>query len=80
MMQEFEGLMKDGRVNIGDNGLLTMHLLNSGVKMNTERGRGRLIKISPELHIDGTAAILCAMAVRNKYYLELEHQLRNEED
>ena len=80
MMQEFEGLMKDGRVNIGDNGLLTMHLLNSGVKMNTERGRGRLIKISPELHIDGTAAILCAMALRNKYYLELEHQLRNEED
>lgn len=80
MMQEFEGLMKDGRVNIGDNGLLTMHLLNSGVKMNTERGRGRLIKISPDLHIDGTAAILCAMALRNKYYLELEHQLRNEED
>ena len=80
VMQELEGLMKDGRVNIGDNGLLTAHLLNSGVKMNLERGRGRLIKISPELHIDGTAAILCAMAVRNKYYLELEHQLRNEED
>lgn len=80
MMQEFEGLMKDGRINIGDNGLLTAHLLNSGVKMNSERGRGRLIKISPELHIDGTAAILCAMALRNKYYLELEHQLRNEED
>ena len=37
---EAEGLLKDKRIHIGDNDLLKMHLLNSAVKMNTERGRG----------------------------------------
>lgn len=79
IMLELEGLIKDGRINIGDNNLLKMHLLNSAIKISEERGRGRLVKLSPKLHIDGTAALLCAMTMRNKYYLEYEPQFKNED-
>ena len=78
VIQETEGLMKDGRIHIGDNDLLKMHLLDSAVKMNTERGRGRLVKINQHRHIDGTAALLDAMTVRQKWYDQYGEQLRNE--
>lgn len=78
VMQEAEGLMKDGKVCIGDNDLLKMHFLNSAVKMSTERGRGKLIKVSPTAHIDGMAAFLDAMTVRQKWWPEIGHQLKNE--
>ena len=78
VMQEAEGLMKDGKVHIGDNDLLKMHFLNSAVKMSVERGRGRLIKVSPHAHIDGMASLLDALAVRQKWYSQLGAQLKNE--
>ena len=77
VMQEAEGLMKDGKVCIGDNDLLKMHFLNSAVKMSTERGRGRLVKVSPTAHIDGMAALLDALTVRQKWYAEIGGQLKN---
>lgn len=77
-IQELEGIIKDGRLHIGNNDLLKMHLLNSAIKMNAERGRGRLVKVNPSLHIDGTAALLDAMTVRQKWYSEIGEQLRNE--
>ena len=79
VIQETQGLLEDGKVHIGDNDLLKAHLLNSAIKMSTERGRGKLIKLSPSLHIDGTAALLDAMTVRQKYYAEIGEQLRNED-
>lgn len=79
VIQEFEGLMKDGKIHIGDNDLLKVHLLNSAIKMNVERGRGRLVKINPALHIDGTAALLDAFCVRQKWWDELGDRLKNEE-
>lgn len=79
VMQEAEGLMKDGKINIGDNDLLKMHFLNSAVKMNTERGRGKLIKVSPSAHIDGMAALLDALTVRQKWYGEMSTLLKNED-
>lgn len=78
VIQETEGLLADGKLIIGDNDLLKVHLLNSAVKMSTERGRGKLVKITPTAHIDGTAALLDAMTVRQKYYAEIGAQLRNE--
>lgn len=78
VMQEFEGLLRDGRINIGDNDLLKAHLLNSAMKMSNERGRGRLVKINGVARIDGTAALLDAMTVRAKYYAEIGEQLKNE--
>ena len=77
VIQETQGWMEDKKLHIGDNDLLKMHLLNSAVKMSVERGRGKLVKINPNLHIDGTAALLDAMTVRQKWYLEIGEQLRN---
>jgi len=78
VLQEMEGLIKDGKVHIGDNDLLKIHLLNAAIKMSTERGRGRLVKINPNLHIDGVAALSDAFTVRQKWYDSIGEQLRNE--
>ena len=77
VIQEVEGLIKDGKIHIGDNDLLKVHLLNSAVKMSVERGRGKLVKINPNDHIDGTAALLDAFTVRQKWSNEIGNQLKN---
>lgn len=74
---EMEGLLNDGKIHIGDNDLLKMHLLNGAIKMSVERGRGRLVKVSPGVHIDGTAALLDALTVRQKWHDEIGEQLKN---
>lgn len=77
VIQELQGLLEDGKVHIGDNDLLKIHLLNSAIKMNVERGRGKLVKLNPTDHIDGTAALLDAMTVRQKWFSEIGEQLKN---
>lgn len=79
VLQEMEGLFKDGKVHCGDNDLLKVHLLNSAIKMSAERGRGRLIKLNAKDHIDGTAAMADAFCVRQKWYGELSERLKNED-
>ena len=74
---EFEGLLKDGKINIGDNDLLKIHLYNSALKISTEKGRSRLVKVNPMVHVDGMAALLCAMIVKQKWYGEIGEQLKN---
>lgn len=78
VIQETQGLLEDGKIHIGDNDLLKMHLLNGALKMSTERGRGKLVKISPGAHIDGAAALLDAMTVRQKWAAEIGEQLKND--
>jgi len=78
VLQEMEGLFKDGKVHIGDNDLLKIHLLNAAIKMNAERGRGKLIKINPSQHIDGVAALADAFCVRQHDYNEIGERLKNE--
>ena len=78
VIQETQGLLEDGKINIGDNDLLKAHLLNAAIKMSTERGRGKLVKLSPSLHVDGVAALLDGMTVRQKWYAEIGEQLKNE--
>lgn len=77
-MRTFESNLRDDIVNLeSDNQLLKMHLLDSAVKFSAERGRGRLVKIYPNAHIDGTASLLDAMVMRDKYALEVGEQLKN---
>ena len=78
VLQEMEGLIKDRKIYIGNNDLLKMHLLNAAIKMNTERGRGKLVKINPTGRIDGCAALTDALCVRQKWYSEIGLQLKNE--
>ena len=77
VIQEMQGMLEDHLLHIGDNDLLKIHLLNSAIKMSTERGRGKLIKLSPNDHIDGTAALLDALTVRQKWYGEIGDRLKN---
>lgn len=77
VIQETEGLLKDGKIHIGDNDLLKIHFYNSALKVSTEKGRSKLVKIKPSAHIDGMAALLDAMTVRQKWFGEIGDQLRN---
>lgn len=74
-----EGMIKDKLICIGDNDLLRIHLLDSAVKQNSDTMRKRLVKVSANVHIDGTAALLDALCVRDKWGYEIAGQLANEE-
>lgn len=78
VIRETEGLLKDGKIKIGDNDLLKIHFYNSALKMNAETERCKLIKVEQRSHIDGMAAFLCAMTVRQKWWNEIGRQLVNE--
>ena len=78
VIRETEGLIRDGAVCIGDNDLLKAHLLDTALKTETETARCKPVKLSATAHIDGAAALLDAMTVRQKYYSEIGEQLKNE--
>lgn len=77
VIRETEGLMRDGAFDIGDNDLLKVHLLDMAVKTEAESGRCKPVKMSANAHIDGGAALLDGMTVRQKYYAEIGEQLKN---
>ena len=79
VIQEVEGILKDGRLRIGDNDLLKIHLFNSALKISSEKGKSKLVKIKPTAHIDGMAALLDAMTVRQKWWNEIGLRLKNEQ-
>lgn len=78
VIREFEGLLKDGNIHIGNNDLLKVHMLDSALKMETDTERVKLVKLRKYGHIDGMAALLDAMCVRQKWYEQYGGQLKNE--
>ena len=72
-----DGLIRDGAFEFGDNDLMKIHLLNSALKLDNETNRKKLIKISQTNRIDGMAALLDAMCMRDKYCAEIGGQLTN---
>lgn len=78
VIREFEGIIKDGILNIGDNDLLKSHLLNAALKSEAEFQKVRLVKLGQRKRIDGTAALLDAFTVRQKWCAEIGEQLKNE--
>lgn len=78
VIRETEGLIKDGKIKIGNNALLKLHFYNSALKINAETERCKLIKIESRSHIDGMASFLDAMTVRQKWWNEIGRQLINE--
>ena len=78
VINQTEGMMKDGKIKIGDNDLLKIHFLNSALKINAETERRKLIKIEQRAHIDGMAAMLCSMCVRQKWWNDIGGRLINE--
>lgn len=80
VIQELEGVLKDRKMHIGDNDLLKIHFYNSALKVSTEKGRSKLIKLRPQGHIDGMAALLDAMTVRQKWFSEIGGKLENKKE
>jgi len=78
VINEVDGLMRDGAFDFGDNDLLKIHILNAALKTNTDTNRKRLVKISQTQRIDGMAALLDAMTVRQKWFNEIGGQLAND--
>ena len=79
IIRTMEGELKDGRIHIGDNDLLAVHLLNVALKADGTTERVKIEKTSKTDHIDGAAALLDAMTVRQKWHAELGGRLKNEE-
>ena len=77
VINEVDGLIRDGAFDCGDNDLLKIHMLNAALKLNNETNRKRLVKLGALQRIDGMAALLDAMCVRQKWYGEIGGQLVN---
>lgn len=77
VIRETEGLMRDGAFCLGDNDLLKIHLLDTALKMEAQTDRSKIVKLAVNSHIDGCAALLDAMCVRQKWYGEIGTQLKN---
>lgn len=77
VIRETEGIIKDGSMRIGNNNLLKAHFLNSALKSDNETQRVKLVKLGNRTRIDGMAALLDAMCVRQKWAAEIGEQLEN---
>lgn len=78
ILKEFEGTVKDKRIEIGQNQLLKAHFLNVAVQINSGDGRMKPVKIEPRAHIDGFVSVIDALTVRSKYYAQIGKQLKND--
>lgn len=78
VIYEFEGLMKDGRIKYPRNDLLKIHLYDVALDFDSRNNRVKICKLNREAHIDGVAAALDALTVRQKYYGEIGTRLANE--
>ena len=78
VITDLSGMIKEGKVHIGDDDLLKVHLLDTALKFSAEKERCRIVKLTSTSHIDGVASLLCAMTVRMKWYHEFGQRLKNE--
>lgn len=77
VIKEMEGLMRDEKIRYASNSILKMHLLDTALKIDNESNKVKIIKLDSKSHIDGTASLLDALCVRQKWYGELGSQLEN---
>lgn len=77
VMMEADGLLRDGKLLLGNNNLLKAHFLNVAIKQNTENRKLQPVKIEPRCHIDGFVSVIDALTVRQKWYNEIGEQLQN---
>ena len=79
----FEGMLREGRIrDMDDNDLLKIHMADAAQKMESNADsahpRKMLVKISKNAHVDGMAALLDAMAMRQFKWDKLGRRLMNE--
>ena len=77
-INKLEGELKEGKIKIGDNALLRVHLLDTALQRDRMTKRVKIVKLNGLCHIDGTAALLDALIVKDKWAGEYSRQLKNE--
>jgi len=77
-INKLEGELKEKRIRIGDNTLLRVHLLDVALQRDRMTKRVKIVKLNDSSHIDGVAALLDALIVKDKWAGDYGRQLRNE--
>ena len=80
----FEGMLREGRIrDMDDNDLLKIHMADAAQQMESSaesaHPRKKLVKITKNAHVDGVAALLDAMAMRQFNWAKLGARLTNEQ-
>ena len=77
----FEGMLREGRIRCAeDNDLLKIHMMDAAQQMETgtsAHARKKLVKVSKYAHVDGVAAILDALCMRQNHWAEMGNRLMN---
>lgn len=77
ILHKFEGDLKDGVYDFGENTLLATHLLNVAVEINMNDSRMKPVKIEKRMRIDGAVAVFDAVTMIVKYHAEIGKKLLN---
>ena len=81
IIDSMEALMKSGKLRSAeDNDLLKIHFLDTAVQIESNtnaHARKRLVKLTKNSHVDGVAALLDALCMRQVYWTELGDRLQN---
>ena len=79
---DLEGMLKNGQIRCAnDNDLLKLHFVDAAQQTETgtsAHARKKLVKMSKNAHVDGVAAILDALCMRQNHWAEIGEQLKNE--
>lgn len=77
VLHEFEGNLKDGLFDFGDNSMLAAHFLNVAVDINLNDSRMKPVKIEKRMRIDGDMSVFDALTMVSKYHNEIGKKLLN---
>ena len=84
IIDTMEALMRNGQLRVADgNELLKIHFMDSALQNESglsAHTRKKLAKVSNKAHVDGVAAILDALCMRQVYWGELGDRLQNIDD
>ena len=77
----FEGMLREGKIRCADdNDLLKIHMMDAAQQIETGTSaysRKKLVKLSKNAHVDGVAALLDAMCMRQNHWTEMGKRLMN---
>lgn len=77
VLHEFEGNLKDGLFDFGNNSMLAAHFLNVAVDINLNDSRMKPVKIEKRMRIDGAMSVFDALTMVSKYHNEIGKKLLN---
>lgn len=77
VLHEFEGNLKDGLFDFGDNSMLAAHFLNVAVDISLNDSRMKPVKIEKRMRIDGAMSVFDALTMVSKYHNEIGKKLLN---